>query len=339
MIPLDYLPSEFIGGLNLIRLRFLLLGFSGALAILFQPMKIRSLLRALACVAAVVLTTATIFAADTSTKHVLFFNKSSGFEHSAIKHAPGELSAAEQVLKELGAKHNIEFTFTKDGSVFTPENLKKYDAFMFYTTGDLTTVGTDGNPAMSKEAKAMFLDAIKNGKSFVGVHSATDTFHSPGNEKHTPARYKNDGNNADPYIKMIGGEFIIHGQQQPGHLICVDKNFPGMSAVPDDFGPTEEWYSLKNLAPNMHVLLVQDTSKMHGAPYQRPNYPSTWAHMYGKGRVFYTNMGHREDVWTNPVFQAVLMGGFDWALHRVDANVKPNIKQVTPKSDVLPPMK
>ena len=301
-------------------------------------MKTRSILRALSYVAAAVLTTSTIFAADNATKHVLFFNKSSGFEHSAIKHAPGELAASEKVLKELGDKHNIEFTFTKDGTMFTPENLKKFDVFMFYTTGDLTTVGTDGHPAMSKEAKAMFLEAIHNGKGFVGVHSATDTFHSPDGEKIGPTRYKNDGDNADPYIKMIGGEFIKHGAQQPGHLICVDKKFPGMSAVPDDFAPTEEWYSLKDFAPNMHVLLVQDTSKMHGNIYQRPNYPSTWAHMYGKGRVFYTNMGHREDVWANPVFQAVLMGGFDWTLQRADADVKPNIKKVTPRADVMPPM-
>ncbi|MGZ4987960.1 MAG: ThuA domain-containing protein, partial [Limisphaerales bacterium] len=190
----------------------------------------------------------------------------------------------------------------------------------------------------SKEAKAMFLEAIRRGKGFVGVHSASDTFHSPGGEKIGPARYKNDGDNVDPYIKMIGGEFIKHGQQQAGHMICVDKKFPGMSDVPADFGPVEEWYSLKDFAPNLHVLLVQDTSKMHGKIYERPNYPATWAHMYGKGRVFYTNMGHREDVWTNPVFQSVLMGGFDWTLRRVDADVKPNIKKITPKADVMPPM-
>ncbi len=76
-------------------------------------------------------------------KKVLFFSKSSGFEHSAIKHAEGQLSAAEQVLQELGQKNHIEFTFTKDGSVFTPENIAQYDAFAFYTTGDLTQSGTD----------------------------------------------------------------------------------------------------------------------------------------------------------------------------------------------------
>ena len=104
--------------------------------------------------------TASYCTASPEAKKVLFFSKSSGFEHSAIKHADGELSAAEKVLQELGQKNNIEFTFTKDGSLFTPENIAKYDAFFFYTTGDLTEPGTDRNPPMTKEGKAAFLEAI-----------------------------------------------------------------------------------------------------------------------------------------------------------------------------------
>jgi type 1 glutamine amidotransferase len=264
-------------------------------------------------------------------KKVLFFSKSQGFEHDMIKEHGGEMSAAAKILQELGEKNNIEFTFSKDGSLFTPENIAKYDAFCFYTTGDLTETGTDGNPPMPKEGKAAFLQAIHDGKGFVGIHSATDTFHSPG------SRYKNDGENADPYIKMIGGEFIIHGEQQAAHQICVDSKFPGMSAVPDDFGPKEEWYSLKNFAPNLHVLLVQHTEGMKGAPYQRPDYPSTWAHLYGEGHVFYTSMGHRNDVWTNPVFQQVLAGGLKWATGQVDADVTPNLDTVAPQASKLPP--
>lgn len=275
------------------------------------------------------------------TAKVLFFSKSSGYEHSAIKEAHGQPSAAEKVLQELGQKNNIEFTFSKDGSLFSPEYLAKFDAYFFYTTGDLTEKGTDGNPPMSPEGKVAFLDAIKHGKGFIGTHSASDTFHSPGNKEIGPARYQNDGDKADEYIKMLGGEFIIHGAQQPTHMLCVDRKFPGMSEIPVDFGPTEEWYSLKNFAPDLHVLLVQDTGSMdkngNNRCYDRPPYPATWAHHYGKGRVFYTNMGHREDVWANPVFQQVLVGGIDWAVGRVKADVKPNIEKVTPQASVLPP--
>src|SRR5690348_3016964 len=89
---------------------------------------------------------------------IRFFTKSAGYEHSAIRRGPnGEPSPAEKVLQELGPKHHFEFTFSKDGTIFTPENLRKFDAFFFYTTGDLTTSGGDHNPPMSKDAKAAFL--------------------------------------------------------------------------------------------------------------------------------------------------------------------------------------
>ena len=138
---------------------------------------------------------------------------------------------------------------------------------------------------------------------------------------------------------MIGAEFIKHGAQQKSHLICSDPKFPGLDTFPQDFALHEEWYSLKDFATNLHVLLVQDTTGMKGNEYARPPYPSTWARVYGKGRVFYTNMGHREDVWTNPVFQQVLFSGIDWALARTDADIAPNIDQVTPKAGDLPPFR
>src|SRR5271163_4428279 len=121
--------------------------------------------------------------AQAAPKKILFFSKSSGFEHDMIKRKGGELSKAEKILAELGAKNNIEFTFTKDGSTFTPENIVKYDAFFFYTTGDLTEPGTDKNPPMSQEGKAALFAAIHKGKGFIGTHSATDTFHSPGGKE------------------------------------------------------------------------------------------------------------------------------------------------------------
>jgi uncharacterized protein len=295
-----------------------------------------------AVMAAVLLTACSTVPPGNAPKKILFFSKSSGFEHDMIKQKDGQPSPAEKILTELGRKNNIEFTFTKDGSFFTPENIAKYDAFFFYTTGDLTESGTDKNPPMSQEGKAALFEAIHKGKGFIGTHSATDTFHSPGGKEHGPARWKLDGDQADAYVKMIGAEFIIHGSQQPAHQIVVDKNFPGMSAVPDDFGPLEEWYSLKDFQPNLHVLLVQDTSTMRKTgndrtAYDRPNYPSTWARKYGKGRVFYTSMGHRSDVWSNPVFQSVLLGGMNWAVGNIKADVTPNLEKAAPEANVLPP--
>lgn len=273
---------------------------------------------------------------------MLFFSKSSGYEHAAIKTQDGpEFGYAFRVLQELGAKHNIAFTFSKDGSLFSPEYLAQFDALFFYTTGDLTlaknnpTLG-DGQPGMTPAGKQALLNAVAEGKGFVGTHSAADTFHAPGNKDHGPARNESDGDRTDPYGKMLGGSFIKHDAQQKARQIVADAKFPGLSAVPPDFGPQEEWYSLKNFAPNLHVLLVQDTSTMAGPSYQRPPYPATWARLHGKGRVFYTSMGHRDDIWTNPVFQAVLMGGLNWALRRVDADVTPNLAEFAPQANVLP---
>lgn len=282
----------------------------------------------------------TAFPQITKTRKVLFFSKSSGFEHSPIKTVNGQPSFAQKILTELGPKHGIEFTFSKDGSLFNAEYLAQFDAYFFYTTGQLTEKGKDGNPPMSHEGKAAFLNAIKNGKGFIGTHSATDTFNMGEGEDvpkdKIPTRYKNYGDAADPYVRMIGAEFIHHDKQQKATLHVVDSKFPGFEGR-TDFQLMEEWYSLKDFSDNLHVILVQETAGMEGQHYQRPPYPETWARMHGQGRVFYTSMGHREDVWTNPMYQQMLFGGIAWAVRNVDADVTPNIFKVAPDCMTLPP--
>ena len=165
-------------------------------------------------------------------KKVLFFSKSSGFEHSVIKRKGKELNFAEKILADLGPKHGIDFTFSKDGSLFTVDYLAGFDAYFFYTTGDLTGPGTDKNPPMTPLGKKMFLDAIQSGKGFLGTHSAADTFHvgEPDgfDTKQRTQRYHNYGDKADPYARMLGGEFIIHGNQQVAKMRVADSKFPGI---------------------------------------------------------------------------------------------------------------
>ena len=304
-------------------------------------------------------------AAADAPKKILFFSKSGSFEHPAIHEDNGRPSLAQRILTELalqggrgatagataaqGAHLNpnavfngsVEFVFTKDGTMFTPENIKKYDAFFFYTQGELTKRGVNQAPPMNREGIAALLEAIHGGKGFIGTHSASDTLHSDGSEAVNAARWKNDGDRVSAYVRMIGGEFIIHGSQQKARQIVINPHFPGMGAVPPDFGPLEEWYSLKNFAPDLHVLLVQDTSAMdktgdNQRAYARPNFPSTWVHPYGKGRVFFTSMGHREDIWTNPVFQELLVGGINWVLGTLPADASPNLDRAAPQASTLP---
>jgi type 1 glutamine amidotransferase len=280
---------------------------------------------------------------ETKPRKVLFFSKSSGFEHSVIKRSNGQPSVVEKMLAEFGPKHDFEFTYSKDGSLFTPEYLAQFDAYMFYTTGDLLSAGKDGNPPMTAAGKQAFLDAIANGKGFIGVHSATDTFHTGETAETNTSqprkwRYRNLGDKADPYTRMIGAEFIIHSVQQKATMRVADNKFPGFADRGEKFEIMDEWYSMTDFSKDLHVLLVQETKGMTGIPYQRPPYPATWARKHDKGRVFYTSMGHRDDVWANPLFQDILLGALAWTSGNVEADVTPNIEQVTPECWTLPPV-
>jgi type 1 glutamine amidotransferase len=266
-------------------------------------------------------------------RKLLFFTKSASFQHSSIARKDGDLSHAERVLTELGAKHNFDVTATKDGTVFDGD-LKAYDAFLFYTTGDLTQPGTDGQPPMTAEGKKRLIAAVEAGKGFLGSHCGSDTFHGKGDR-----RSEQPAEERDPYIQMLGGEFISHGPQQVARQVVCSPQFPGLSGVGESFSLNEEWYSLKNFADDLHVILLQDTQGMTGEDYQRPPYPSTWARMHGEGHVFYTSMGHREDVWTNPTFQQILLGGLAWSFGDVDFHPQRNLKEVAPGARVMPPPK
>jgi hypothetical protein len=273
---------------------------------------------------------ATAFTVSAAPRKILFFTKSSGFEHSVISWKNGRPSFAEKILLDLGQKNGWEFTFSKDGSKFSPAYLAQFDAVFFYTTGDLCSEGTDKQPPMTTAGKQALFDFVRGGKGFIGTHSATDTFHTANESKKGPDRYANHGTNADPYACFIGGEFIIHGAQQVATNRVMDPKFPGFENAGDSFAFQEEWYSLKDFAPDDHVLTVIDASGMKGPMYERPAYPTTWARREGNGRVWYTALGHREDVWTNPVFQQILVGGIKWALGEATADITPNVRTAAP---------
>lgn len=262
---------------------------------------------------------------------ILFFTKSSGFEHSVIRKRGPEPSHAERILGELAEAHGWLVDHTKDGSWITPSSLARYDAVVLQTTGDLTKSGTDLQPSIPAEGKAWLIDAVERGKGLVGVHCASDTFLSPG-----PRRANNDAD-TDPFIRLLGGEFMSHGEQQDGRVLTVDAGFPGIEKIRDGFTVKEEWYSLKNLAKDMHVLLALEPAGMSGLDYQRPRYPIAWTRSQGKGRVFYTALGHREDVWASALFRDHLAGGIRWVLGRAKADATPNLTTAAPDAHTLPP--
>ena len=89
---------------------------------------------------------------------------------------------------------------------------------------------------MTPAQKGALLDAIRNGKGFIGVHSASDTFHGR-------------GDNVDPYIAMLGAEFISHGAQQPSRLACTDPRFPGLGESVKGLEMVEECIRSKTSRP------------------------------------------------------------------------------------------
>ncbi len=265
---------------------------------------------------------------------ILFFTKSSGFEHSVISWKQGKPSVSEKVFVELGTRNSWTFEFSKDGSKFSKDYLAQFDTVIFYTTGDLTTTGTDGEPAMTADGKKALFDYVKGGKGFIGIHCASDTFHTKGDSKIAEDRRHLE--ESDTYIDFLGGEFITHGDQQTATNKVTDPSFPGVKGLGETFSWNEEWYSLKNFNPDIHVLTVIDAPSMKGDMYKRAPFPTTWARKEGKGRVFYTAMGHRDDVWTNPAYQELLVGAIRWTTGEAKASIEPNLKKAAPEASKHP---
>ncbi len=236
-------------------------------------------------------------------KTVLVFTKSSGWEHDVVKRIDGKPSIVDDAVTDLGNRHEYKVGVTKDGRIFDSKEFHSYAALVFFTTGDLTTLGTDGKPPMSAKSK--------------------QNFHKE-----------------DPYLQMLGAEFIVHGSEprlQDAPLIVNDAKFPGLEHVNSPVSFNEEWYSLKDFVPDLHVILTLDTHAMKGECYQRAPYPVTWARMHGKGRVFYTAMGDRPENWKNEFFLNLLGGGIRWAIGDASAQLDANLKQAAPGYAEIPP--
>ena len=270
---------------------------------------------------------------------VLFFSKSSGWVHDVINQNNERPSYAENVLAKLGPKQGIEFTFSKDGSLFTTAYLAQFDAIMFYTSGDLTSTGRDRYPGLTGEGLEAFYNYIANGGGFLGVHSTSDTFHTNerggGNNPIRGPRYRNYGDAADRFVKTLGGEFIRHGPQQVATATVVDNKFPGFEKIGGEIKVMEEWYTLKEFAPDIHVLLVMNTAGMQGGDYARANYPLAWVRTQGKGRVGYNAMGHREEIWDSEFYQSMILGQLRWVAKKAEADITPNLAQTAPNAGTL----
>ncbi len=229
--------------------------------------------------------------ADVEAPRVLFLTHSAGFVHSVVRRpAPDQLAHAERVLKEA-AEGRLVVDCTQDCGAITAENLAGYDAVLFYTTGTLP---------ISDEGKAALIDWVRAGGAFCGVHCATDTFYEF----------------AD-YMGLVGGAFDGHPWHEEVTMTVEDGMHPATSHLGERWVLTDEIYQFKwwHRHPN-HVLLSLDAGANDVARGKRVDrdYANAWCKDFGQGKMFYTALGHREDVWTNPDFQEHLIGGIEWAV-------------------------
>ena len=252
-------------------------------------------------------------------RKVLLFSRSVLFEHSVIRRDGSRLSFAEAIFVELGKRNGLDVECTKEGSVFEGD-LAKYDAFVSYSCGGPSDLAKpeslDRTSPLTPEGRQRLLHAVAAGKGFVAIHPGILLL-----------------------PEAVGADCIGHGSQQPATMRVTSPDFPGLRSAGRSFTLKEEWFSLYRFARDLHVILVQDChgmsveSVLDKRCYDRPPFPATWCRMYGKGRVFYTSMGHREDVWTNPIFQQILLGGLHWSLGDASAPIEPNLDRVAPEAE------
>jgi type 1 glutamine amidotransferase len=255
-----------------------------------------------------------------SNKKLLFLTHAGLYKHTS-------LGAAEKAVIELGATGGFEVTTVEgykqdpkqlDFSFLTPQYLNQFDGVMMMTNGNLPF--TDAQ-------KKMLVDFVRGGKGFIGAHCASLTFY-----------------NYPEFGEMLGGYFNRNLPQGTIAVLKVeDTRHPATKMLGTSWPLVDEFYIFgsapwneatpndnidvlfKNKIPmgfsrdRVHVLLSLDTSAMDLS--KQPNlvkggdYPQAWTREFGKGRSFYTSLGHRDDIWSNdPVFRAHINGGIRWAL-------------------------
>jgi len=255
-------------------------------------------------VALLILLAPTAYAASPK-KKLLAIGEEKGYRHESVSHA---LATIERLGRETGfwdtAIRTDTEALTKSKLEYNAKNLNDFDAVLFYTGGDLE---------MDDQQRADFLSFVHDdGKGFVGVHSATITF------THWRA-----------FGEMIGGYFDEHPWGTfDAPILVEDPSFPGMQQFPRSFVLTDEIYQVKNFSRDQsRVLMRLDASKLDLAnPRVHRNdkdFAVTWAKTYGKGRVYYSTLGHREETWDRPDIQKMYTEAIKWAVGLVDANTTP----------------
>ena len=240
-----------------------------------------------------------VHSAPPAKKKLLVVTHTTGFRNSSIGKPGATDGVAQKTLAEIGERsgvYEVDYCANADDvkTKLSAEGLKKYDGVFFAnTTGNL------GIPDLKT-----FLDWIKEGHAFLGAHAASDTYHP------------RDAGGDTGYVEMLGAEFKTHGQQCEVDAIVERKNHPAVAHLTSPWKVKDEIYEfVTNNRNTVRVLLTMDKHPNDGHPEagQSGDYLLSWTKPYGKGRVFYTAFGHREDVWESEPYRQHLLGAIRWA--------------------------
>ena len=229
-------------------------------------------------------------------KRLLVVTVTKGFRHG------DSITVSEKVLADIGQQSGaftVDYVRTDEemAQKMTREALKGYDGVIFSnTTGELPLPDPEG-----------FLQWLKEGHAFVGMHAASDTFHK-----------------WQPYLDMVGGQFQTHGRQVKVTCLVQDRKHPATKKLGASFEVFDEIYQFKDFDRSRSRALLD--LNQHPNDKTPGYYPVAWCHNYGKGKVFYTSLGHRVDVWNAPWYQEHILGGIKWTLGQEKGDAKPQYK-------------
>jgi hypothetical protein len=238
-------------------------------------------------------------------KHVLVIGQTKGFEHDSV-------TAAMVAVYDMGQQSGLwDATLRTDTELLTKKdpgrnakNLNYFDLIVFAsTTGELD---------MDADQKRDMMAFIhEDGKGFVGIHAALDTNY-----------------NWPEYGEMIGGWFDQHPWMTfNAPIVNEAPDFPAVRNFPREFVKFDEIYQPKAWSrEKVSVLLSLDASRLDYSNNPRihrtdHDFAVAWSKMYGKGRVFYSTLGHTEEAWQDPDIRKMYFEAIKWALGLTEGSV------------------
>ncbi len=255
-------------------------------------------------------------------RRVLVFYRCEGFIHTSIPHG----NLATQMMGRKTGTFQVDLADTYD--VFTADNLDRYDAVVLNNTTHLRFPKPEQEKAL--------LDFVRQGKGLVGYHAASDNFYA-----HPAA------------AAMIGGQFNGHPWgaggtwafklDDPGHRL--NEAFQGQGFWhqdeiyqyrPDTYQGHEVLRILVSLDMSKDAVSKQLKPDGGGYPPGARQVPVSWVRDYGDGRVFITNLGHREETFRNPTVLQHMFEGIQFALGDLSAETTPTAK-LEPRAAALAP--